>query len=242
MSDTLVLCYHALSRSWPADLSVTPEAFEQQLRALAGQGYRGITFSEAVGGLGTGRRVAVTFDDAFASVASLAKPVLDALGWPASVYAVTEFAGSDGPLHWTGVSQWANTDHAAELAGISWIGLRDLADAGWEVGSHTVTHPRLTTLDDAALDRELADSRAAVETALGQPCASLAYPYGDVDARVVAAAGRAGYRMGGALPHRWHRTDALHYPRVGIYRPDTLQRFRVKTARVTREARGILRR
>ena len=41
MSDTLVLCYHAVSESFPAPLSVTPTALEEQLALLAGRGYRG---------------------------------------------------------------------------------------------------------------------------------------------------------------------------------------------------------
>ena len=48
MSDVLVLCYHAVSPRWPADLSVTPEAFERQLQLLVGRGYRGATFHDAV--------------------------------------------------------------------------------------------------------------------------------------------------------------------------------------------------
>lgn len=242
MSDTVVLCYHALSAGWPADLAVTPAAFTQQLRILDEAGYRGVTFSEAVLGRPIGKRVAVTFDDAFESVACIARPALDALGWPGTVYTVTRFAEDGAPLEWPGVEQWLRTEHAIELTGLGWPALRELADAGWEVGSHTVSHPRLTRIDDEALAGELSESRSAVEAALAAPCPSIAYPYGDVDARVVAAAGRAGYRTAGTLPRRWHRTEALHYPRVGVYHPDTLQRFRVKTARITREARGLLKR
>lgn len=242
MSDTLVLCYHALSAGWPADLSVTPDAFSRQLRALEAAGYRGVTFTEAVLGRTTGKRVAVTFDDAFASAANLGRPALDALGWPGTVFAVTRFAQDGSRLDWPGVGHWGETEHAPELTGLAWPALRELAGAGWEVGSHTVTHPRLTRLDDEALAVELAESREAVEAAVGEPCPSLAYPYGDVDARVVAAAGRAGYRTAGTLPSRWHRPGPLHHPRVGVYHPDTLARFRVKAARGTREARGLLRR
>ena len=85
MSDALVLCYHALSEDWPAALSTTPERFAAQLRLLERRGYRGVTFSELVAG-GEGKRVAITFDDAYRSVGRLAKPILDRVGFPATVF------------------------------------------------------------------------------------------------------------------------------------------------------------
>lgn len=240
MRDTLVLCYHALSPTWTADLSVTPDAFAEQLHTLRKAGYQGVTFSQAVQRRARRREVAVTFDDAFGSVVTLAKPVLDDLGWPATIYAVSDFAAQGRPLAWDGVDHWTQTPDAQELHSLDWTALRALHADGWEIGSHTVTHPRLTTTDDERLAFELGASRAAVEAALGAPCPSVAYPYGDVDARVVRAAARAGYSTGAALPARWNEIGALEWPRVGVYHPDSLRRFRVKTSYVVRKARGVL--
>lgn len=240
MSDTLALCYHAVSPTWPADLSVRQDALEQQLRRLRRLGYRGVTFTEAVSGPARGKRVAVTFDDAFTSVRALARPVLDDLGWPATVYAVSDCAAAGRPAMWDGVDHWARTPHAAELATLDWTALRTLADAGWEVGSHTVSHPHLTRLDDEALAHELSASRAAVEAALGRPCPSLAYPYGDVDDRVVEAARAAGYATAALLPKRWPTAAPLAFPRAGVYHRDTLGRFQVKCSRLVRAARSRL--
>ncbi len=65
---------------------------------------------------------------------------------------------------------------------MDWEDLRQLTDVGWEIGSHTCTHPRLTRLDDAALCIELEGSRNDCLENIGR-CDSLAYPYGDVDER-----------------------------------------------------------
>jgi peptidoglycan/xylan/chitin deacetylase (PgdA/CDA1 family) len=240
MSDTLILCYHAFSPAWPADLSVKPDLFARQLEILAHAGYRGVTFSEAVRRQARHREVAVTFDDAFASVATHARPVLDALGWPGSIFAVTDFAAAGAPVSWQGVDQWAGGPHDPERATLDWDGLRALRDAGWEVGSHTVTHPRLTQIADAELERELAHSREAIDAALGERCTSIAYPYGDVDPRVIDAAHAAGYAAGAALPARWGQIGALEWPRVGVYHPDDLRRFRLKTSQWTRRSRMLL--
>ncbi len=220
---------------------MTPRRFAEQLGFLVRRGYRGVTFSAAATPA-RGRRVAVTFDDAFASVAHLARPVLEALDWPGTVFAVSDFAASGHRLRWAGIDHWEATEFAHELEGLNWEELAGLAEGGWEIGSHTVTHPKLTQVDDGTLEDELRRSKAAVEAGIGQPCLTLAYPYGDVDGRVVAAAVRAGYAAAAALPAKMHASRRLEHPRVGVYHPDDLRRFRLKTARLTREARENLRR
>jgi peptidoglycan/xylan/chitin deacetylase (PgdA/CDA1 family) len=238
MADVLVLCYHAVSERFPAALSVTPEAFERQLRLLSRAGYRGATFEDAVRA-GDGRTVAITFDDAYLSVLELAKPLLDEAGFPATVYAPTAYLDTpERPLAWDGIEQWLGGEHEQELLPMSWDQLGGLAEAGWEIGSHTRTHPHLTTLDDGSLREELVRSREEVERRLGRPCPTLAYPYGDHDERVVEAAGEAGYSAAGTLPARLHRERALAWPRVGIYHGDDERRFRMKVSRAMRRLRG----
>ena len=240
MADTLVLCYHAVSETFPADLSVRPEALHAQLALLQRAGYHGVTFTEAVEQRSSSKRVAVTFDDAFASVETLGKPILDDLGWPATIFAVSGFADEGRPLSWWGTDQWAATQYADEMRSLDWGRLRAIAATGWEIGSHTVTHPLLTKVDDTTLWRELTASRTAVAEAMGTECASIAYPYGDVDSRVVAAARAAGYRAAGALPPRWLRLTPFEYPRAGIYHGDDLSRFRMKVSPAVRRARRAL--
>jgi peptidoglycan/xylan/chitin deacetylase (PgdA/CDA1 family) len=242
VSDTLVLCYHALSERWTADLSVRPDAFAAHLEGLVHRGYRGVTFTQAVLDPHRGRRVALTFDDAFRTVAEIARPMLDQLGWPATVFTVTRFAAGGEPLKWPGIDHWHATEFAPEMAGLGWDDLRGLADAGWEIGSHTATHPRLTQTSDAQLAEELGRSRAEIEAALGRPCPSVAYPYGDVDDRVVAAARTAGYAVGAALPAHWRTAEPLAWPRVGVYHGDDVRRWRIKTSRAVRALRTLLRR
>ncbi|MEA2361939.1 MAG: hypothetical protein QOD71_1084 [Thermoleophilaceae bacterium] len=238
MPDVLVLCYHAVSPRFPAALSVTPEAFERQLHLLSRAGYRGATFEEAVRAR-SGRTVAITFDDAYLSVLELAKPLLDEAGFPATVYAPTAYLDTpERPLAWGGIEQWLGGEHEQELLPMSWDQLGGLAEAGWEIGSHTRTHPHLTTLDDETLLEELLRSREEVERRLGRPCPTLAYPYGDHDERVVEAAGAAGYSAAGTLPARLHGERALAWPRVGIYHGDDERRFRMKASRTMRRLRG----
>jgi hypothetical protein len=73
--------------------------------------------------------------------------------------------------------------------------IKALVVARHEVGSHSITHPDLTTVDDTQLATELTGSKALLESIIGEPVTNFAYPFGAYDAGVIAAAQRAGYTM-----------------------------------------------
>ena len=83
----------------------------------------------------------------------------------------------------------------ADCGAITWEQAREMAAAGIEIGSHTVTHPILTQLDPAQLDYELRQSRSRLEHVLDREVALFCYPNGDYNARVRGAVERAGYRI-----------------------------------------------
>jgi peptidoglycan/xylan/chitin deacetylase (PgdA/CDA1 family) len=230
-----VLCYHAVSPRWEADLSVTPERLERQISTLRARGYVPSTFTRALQVPSAKKTLAVTFDDGFASVYELAWPVLRRLGVPATLFVPTALIGEDRRLSWPGIADWSSSSHAEELRAMSWDQVRELDRDGWEIGSHTRTHPRLTTLTDDRLVDELAGSRHDIEEALGRSCRSIAYPYGDVDLRVVAAASDAGYATAATLPDRAPaRPMPLMWPRVGVYSGTGDRRFTLKVSRGVR--------
>ena len=228
MSDTLVLCYHAVSENWPEDISLSPGRLADQVRCFLERGYRPETFTAAATGKSGGPVLAVTFDDAYRSVGELAVPVLAELGVTATVFAPTHFVDDQELRGWEGTDVWASTPWESELAVMDWSELASLAELGWEIGSHTRTHPRLPRLDDETLRDELEGSRSELEEHLGLPCRSLAYPYGDLDGRVARATRAAGYvAAGGVLPGWVSARDPLRLPRISVGRDwadETLQR------------------
>jgi peptidoglycan/xylan/chitin deacetylase (PgdA/CDA1 family) len=236
--ENLVLCYHAISPTWQAALSTTPERFERQLAGLHRRGYRAVRFSEAVRAAPRSGVLAVTFDDAFRSVLELGLPILQRLGMPATVFVPTDHIDSGGPLRWNGIDRWLDGPDAHELAAMSWPDIRLLADHGWEIGSHSASHPHLSKVDDATLADELTRSKAVCEQRLSTTCESLAYPYGDVDGRVVTATTRAGYLTAAALPDRLDSRDPMCWPRVGVYHADGDLRFRTKISPAVHVLRG----
>lgn len=233
MPDTLILCYHAVSGSWPADLAVSPEQLERQLEPLVKRGYRGVTFSDAATESADRPRLAVTFDDAYRSTL-LALPILERLGLPGTVFVPTAHVGSSEPMAWPGIDRWLGGPHEPELHCMDAEQIGRLQAAGWEIGSHTHTHPHLSTLKGGELADELARSRARVEELTGTRCRSIAYPYGDFDDAVVDAARAAGYETACTLDVAEHGGDPLRSPRVGVYRGEPDWRVALKCRPLTR--------
>jgi peptidoglycan/xylan/chitin deacetylase (PgdA/CDA1 family) len=83
----------------------------------------------------------------------------------------------------------------AEYCAINWGQAREMADAGVEIGSHTLTHPILTGLGDARLREEVAQSRDRIQNALGRKVETFCYPNGDYDLRTQREVAHAGYRL-----------------------------------------------
>jgi peptidoglycan/xylan/chitin deacetylase (PgdA/CDA1 family) len=203
----VALAYHGVrdvsDAEDPKRLIVSPAHLEAHVRFLQRLGYRFRSAEEVLADGGLRSRTAVlTFDDGFADWPEIAAPLLARLGVRGTFYVC--------PGLWNGQHPDVPGE-AGRLMGEE--GVRALLDAGMEIGSHTLSHPDLRSLDDAALDRELRGSKAAVEEIQGRACRTLAYPYGLHDERVRRAAGAAGYELAWAwLPGRWRDLSAPRLP------------------------------
>jgi peptidoglycan/xylan/chitin deacetylase (PgdA/CDA1 family) len=188
----LVLMYHRVcaDAEWrQSEFVVTASTFRAQMRYLAEHGYYTPRLSEVLraGGLARrGRRVPVvlTFDDGYRDNLENAVPVLRELGLTAAVFPVLDLGRR--------LNFW---DDAPALRAplLDARELRAVEEAGLEVGSHTMTHAWLTRASAAELADELARSRRVLASLVARPLPVLAYPYGDVDARVKGAVREAGY-------------------------------------------------
>jgi peptidoglycan/xylan/chitin deacetylase (PgdA/CDA1 family) len=198
---------------------VTPDALHAQLNHVAARGYRWATFTDAVLGSEPERVAAITFDDGIASAVEHGAPILEELGAPGTMFLAVEMLGWGGRLDPAGAAQ--------------------LAERGWEIGSHTMTHPVLTNVDDEMLEAELQESKRELEQITGRTCAAVSYPTGRCDGRVVAAARAAGYLAGAGLEGAIETpTGPFAWPRVGVRGDDSLNVFRVKCSRAVRVARS----
>lgn len=241
VSRLLVLCYHAVSETWPSPAAIAPGRLRAQLRFLLRSGYRPMTLSAALAEDAPRKAVAVTFDDAYVSILEAGLPVLDELEVPATVFVPTDAAGDADQMTWSELRQWVGTEHEHELRCMSWEQLRTLSDRGWEIGSHTCSHPHLTEIGGERASVELGSSRAACEDALQRPCTSLAYPFGSYDRGVMDLVAAAGYEAAVTLDERiaapLRGRGRLEVPREAIYRSTGWPVFAAKTARTVRRVR-----
>lgn len=177
-----ILMYHVVSAAPPGapfpQLWVARGVFAREMATLHRAGYHAITLAAAVrawrrGGPLPRRPIVLSFDDGYLSDYTHARPVLMRLGWP-------------------GVLNLALNN--VKPGGITAPEVGRLIAAGWEIDSHTLTHPDLTTLPATALRHELVASRTEIRRRFGQPADFFCYPFGRYDARVVAAVRAAGYQ------------------------------------------------
>lgn len=226
-----VLMYHAVESAgiappedgrWESSYAVTAEAFRAQLDWLEGSRTRVVALGDLLAGrVGGGPAVVLTFDDGYASDVAVALPELRARGFPAALFVETGALGRAGR---------ASVD-----------GVRALAAAGMEIGSHTVTHRFLPRLPEAEARRELGDSKKCLEDLLGVPVRFLSLPGGRWDRRTLGLAREAGYEA--VCTSRPGGTDAGRpgylLKRLGIRRHTNLADFqrlvRLDPTRLARE-------
>ena len=159
-------------------------------------------------------------------------PILDELGWPATIFAVTDFVDQERPLQWHGLDSSQGDLPASETVGMTWDDLRTLSSRGWEIGSHTCGHAALPNVDAPRLRREVEESRQRITAEIGA-CDTIAYPYGIADGRVKAAALKAGYLAGCTLTAVTAVDEQYLRPRLRLDYRDTGARLALKTSKAS---------
>lgn len=214
----VMLMYHAVSPgnatpNWP--WAVSMGQFRAQLDFLASAGYATPTMGELVMAphQWKGRTAVITFDDGYVdNLAACAE--LQRRGMRATWFIVTGSIGRapSWPADGRPAGRLLDADE-----------LRGMHAAGMEIGSHGVSHVRLTGTDDDCLGRELADSKSTLEDLLGETVASFAYPYGAWDDRCAEAVRQAGYAAACTTRTGWALRDHDPYKlrRLTISNTDT---------------------
>jgi peptidoglycan/xylan/chitin deacetylase (PgdA/CDA1 family) len=176
-----VLCYHKIGTPPPGsklkELWVSPEKFRRQVEYLLNNGYKTLLFSELREAWKDGRAlpektVLITFDDGYENNYTQAWPILKELGAKGNIFVVFNTIGGANTWHSPGSEPWVNMA-TAEM-------LREMKGSGvMELGSHTMTHPHLGSLEPENAAWEMRESKKQLEALLGQEICAFAYPYGD---------------------------------------------------------------
>lgn len=189
-----VLMYHRVLETLPAAPShgiwVSARQFTKHLTSLKRRGYHSITFRDYerfLQGHGALPRkpIILTFDDGYEDNYLTAFPLLQKFGFSAVIYAVTNRNRR--------TNFWDENEPPAKLMSPSQM--IELYRSGIEIGSHTVTHPRLPIASPKSAQSEIRDSKDALEQLIGSQVLSFAYPYGELSQTVKELVSEAGYRF-----------------------------------------------
>ncbi len=208
-----ILTYHSIDDSG-SPISVSPRAFARHVRWLGSGAVRVTRLEDLLAVSDETDAVAITFDDGFESVATIAAPLLGERGLPATVFVVTDHVG--------GTNAWGGSSPAniPVMPLLDWDGLARLTSAGVSLGAHSRRHPDLTAVPAAQAEDEIEGSLAALERHTGVRPSSFAYPYGRVNDAVARAAAAAcecactaELRPIGVIDDRWRlpRLDAYYF-------------------------------
>lgn len=223
-SQPWILTYHSVSDPTddPYGITVSADRLDQQLTWLRRRGLTGVGVAALLDARATGKRglVGLTFDDGYADFVDEALPVLLAHGCAATVFVL---AGRPG-----GSNAWDPLGPRRPL--LDEEGIRTVAAAGMEVGSHGMLHQDLTTLSDDELRRETLGSRDALRGITGRAPSGFCYPYGTADLRVAGSVREAGYAYGCALSPG-ALSGPLALPRTHVSHADRGARMRAKEIR-----------
>lgn len=162
------------------DLSVTPQAFEEQMAYLAANGYQTVRVADVVAHLTKGaplpeKPIVLTFDDGYADIYESVFPILKKYRMTATFYVIAQFTEDK------------------KTGYVTWEQLREMAAAGMEIGSHSMDHLDLRNRTTAFLNNQMAGSKRLIESRLGITVRTFAYPAGKYNARTLAVAQTSGY-------------------------------------------------
>jgi peptidoglycan/xylan/chitin deacetylase (PgdA/CDA1 family) len=199
------------------DLSVSPRAFEAQLRYLVGAGYQPITLSDLIYYLTLGtplpeKPIILTFDDGYEDNYTNAYPLLKKYGFVGTFFIVTEpvDAGRDGYM--------------------SWAQIEIMSTEGMEIGAHSYTHPDLRGKSVDYIIWQAVGSKEAIEARLQQPVRFFSYPSGRYDEQVVSILHSANFW--GAVTTEASTYHSSRQPfelrRIRVRGSDTLDSFALK--------------
>ncbi len=212
-----VLTYHSIDTTGSL-LSVHPDMFRAQIARLKAENWRSLSIAEYLDQVGAvkpePRTVLITFDDGYRNFAQYGAPLMAEFGFTATVFVPIDFVGKrplwlerdrevTGPLL-NKVGMSGEERRALKICTtlllrdtlMDWAELRDLTQAGFDIQSHGSAHFMLTKLSPADVAADISRSRLVLEDRLGAPVATIAYPYGEANGHVAAAARASGFDIG----------------------------------------------
>jgi peptidoglycan/xylan/chitin deacetylase (PgdA/CDA1 family) len=220
-----ILNYHAVTRldEDPNKVSTSPDRFESHMLALKRRTMRGVSVRKLLRAWHAGESkglVGITFDDGYKDFLQAALPILEKYAFSATLFVVADKLGK--------ANDWEHWHHPRpELKLLEPADLRAIVQRGVEIGSHSMSHPKLPELHRESLEWEVSASRRFLGEVLGEAVEGFCYPYGILDDASIRAVRRAGYAYACAVNERVE-VSAYDLPRIPVSEVDNPLRFAAK--------------
>jgi peptidoglycan/xylan/chitin deacetylase (PgdA/CDA1 family) len=206
-----ILTYHSIDDSG-SPISVSPGVFQAQVQWLAEGPVRVLSLEDLISASPEDDAVALTFDDGFVNFGTVAAPLLEENGLPATLFVVANYVGKDN--QWNG----KKGPGIPVLPLLDWAALGRCAESGVDIGGHTLNHPNLCQLSVERIRQELADAATTIAREIGTSPHAVAYPYGAHTPEISSMAEES-YRLGVTTELRSIdiEDDPLCLPRLDMY-------------------------
>ncbi|MCL5779504.1 MAG: polysaccharide deacetylase family protein [Firmicutes bacterium] len=190
-----ILMYHKVNpdpSTGGLGLRVPPDKFEWQMKYLRKNGYETVSLEDVVDHFEKGKHlpdkpIVITFDDGYKDNYRFAYPIMKKYGYTGTIFVVSKAIGN---TNFFDVEKKLQPENKI----MDWHEIRELAEAGFTIGAHTVDHPHLAEVPPEVARHQIEESKRALEHGLKKPVEFFAYPYGSYNDTVADLVKQAGYR------------------------------------------------
>ena len=185
-----ILEYHCIDDVPPDTYTIATKEFKEQIDELANKGYQSITMDtlgKAILGQSNlpAKPVIITFDDGCQNIYTKAFPILKSRGYSAQIYIITDAVGNNDMDRKNSIITKLGENAENSLTYyLTWPEINKLVASGWTIGSHSDSHPLMSTIDSQNQVYELLYSKLSILANTGSTITSFAYPYGDGNGEV----------------------------------------------------------
>lgn len=248
-----ILMYHMVRKSKDVkekQFCCHPKAFKRQMAYLKKAGYEVVGIDELIHYMISSNEahqtneqiqqakphkfVVITFDDGYLDTYENALPILKQFDFTATVFIVSGLVGKR--------NQWIRDEEYPERPLMGWREIDELKSWGITIGSHTINHRRLSTLDYEDARNEIEGSKKFLEDRLGVSTDHFAYPYGDFNDSTVKMVIEAGYKSACLVKSGFNskKDSFFELRRLDIFGTDSLLQFAIKVALGTNDGSIML--
>jgi peptidoglycan/xylan/chitin deacetylase (PgdA/CDA1 family) len=210
-----VLNYHSITVDPGNSATITPEKFQEQMKYLKDNGYSTLTlqqFTDILEGKqrAPAKSVLLTFDDGYGDNYEHAMPLLQKLGFHATLF-ISPGTVEDGYF-------------------LNWDQIKEMHQAGWDIQPHGMTHPHFPRLKAADQAYQLTEAKRQIEEQLGTTADIFCYPYGEWNAVTVQLLKEHNFRYAFTIEQGWTtpEQDPLKLKRVFVNGEESLNQWKSK--------------